>query len=331
MTALVASAPGKLVVSGEYAVLDGAPAVALAVDRRAVARVEAADRWSATAPGFAERPLAFSVAASRLEWPEGDSPLPLLDAVFAALARAPESPVALTLDTTLFSDAGGKLGLGSSAALAVAASGALTTWSTGSCDDLHETAAAAHRELQGGRGSGVDVATAVHGGLIQYRMPDDVADLAWPRGLHARVLSSGVPASTTAKLDRLAAADRDPSRQALAAKAAAAADAWRSADCDAVLASTAAFAASLAAFSEAHDLGVFASGHERLWMLAQSQGLVYKPCGAGGGDAGVVLGRDPEELAAFADAAIRLGFRDLSMNFDTTSSNTGFTAAWTQD
>ena len=330
MTELVASAPGKLVVCGEYAVLDGAAAVAVAVDRRAVVRVQAAERWSVTAPGFDERRREFGVRGARIEWPPGRSPLPLLDAVFGSLAAEPDRPLALTLDTTAFAAAGSKLGLGSSAALAVATSGALTTWLTGSGDGLFGTAASAHRELQGGRGSGVDVATAVRGGLIQYRMPDEVIELAWPRGLHARVLYSGVPASTTAKLARLAAADRDPSRQALAAAAADAAAAWRSADGDAVLANTAEFVLRLAAVSRAHDLGVFAAGHERLSTLAQSQGLVYKPCGAGGGDVGMVLGRDPEAIATFAEAAVRAGFRDLSMSFDTTS-NTGFTAAWTQD
>jgi phosphomevalonate kinase len=37
----MASAPGKLVLAGEYAVLDGAPAIVMAVDRRAVVSVAA--------------------------------------------------------------------------------------------------------------------------------------------------------------------------------------------------------------------------------------------------------------------------------------------------
>ena len=35
-----ASAPGKIVLSGEYAVLDGAPAICAAVDRRAAVTIE---------------------------------------------------------------------------------------------------------------------------------------------------------------------------------------------------------------------------------------------------------------------------------------------------
>ncbi len=36
MTTVTASAPGKVILSGEYAVLDGAPAISMAVNRRAV-------------------------------------------------------------------------------------------------------------------------------------------------------------------------------------------------------------------------------------------------------------------------------------------------------
>ena len=43
---MIATAPGKLILTGEYAVLDGAPAVVVAVDRRAVARRNATPRGS---------------------------------------------------------------------------------------------------------------------------------------------------------------------------------------------------------------------------------------------------------------------------------------------
>ena len=51
---VVASAPGKIVLSGEYAVLFGAPAVCMAVTRRAVVTgADSADgECHVTTPGF---------------------------------------------------------------------------------------------------------------------------------------------------------------------------------------------------------------------------------------------------------------------------------------
>ena len=37
---VVASAPGKVVLCGEYAVLDGEPAICMALNRRAIAKVD---------------------------------------------------------------------------------------------------------------------------------------------------------------------------------------------------------------------------------------------------------------------------------------------------
>ncbi len=50
------SAPGKVVVSGEYAVLDGAPAICMAVNRRAHISITTTDNdyHSVLAPGFSE-------------------------------------------------------------------------------------------------------------------------------------------------------------------------------------------------------------------------------------------------------------------------------------
>ena len=52
-------------------------------------------------------------------------------------------------------------------------------------------------------------------------------------------------------------------------------------------------------FSVDHDLGIFDAGHDELWHSANAAGLTYKPCGAGGGDVGILLGTDTAELDAF--------------------------------
>ena len=58
---VIASAPGKVILCGEYAVLDGAPAICMAVDRRA--RVEITeidgDISDVSAPGYTNKLVGF--------------------------------------------------------------------------------------------------------------------------------------------------------------------------------------------------------------------------------------------------------------------------------
>src|SRR5207249_2288668 len=98
--ALRSTAPGKVLWSGEYAVLDGAPAIVMAVDRRARAWIEPA-------------PVRLS---------------PFLEAARAEIAahHGSASPATwaashVRVDSAAPADAGRKLGLGSSAASTVAA------------------------------------------------------------------------------------------------------------------------------------------------------------------------------------------------------------------
>ena len=78
-----ASAPGKIVLAGEYAVLWGAPAVCMAVDRRAMATVDhrADGLCHVTTPGF-----------------DGDDPFGIVDAVTDGV----RPPCDLELDTSAF-------------------------------------------------------------------------------------------------------------------------------------------------------------------------------------------------------------------------------------
>ncbi|MCX5743511.1 MAG: phosphomevalonate kinase, partial [Proteobacteria bacterium] len=128
-----ASAPGKLIISGEYAVLDGAPALVLAVNRRVVARL--------------------------VGEPSTAAPSPFLAAVAAELARRGRVMPAIVVDSSALYDGAMKLGLGSSAAVTVAA----TALAIASADParVFPIALAAHQAAQAARGaagSGADVA-----------------------------------------------------------------------------------------------------------------------------------------------------------------------------
>jgi phosphomevalonate kinase len=69
-------------------------------------------------------------------------------------------------------------------------------------------------------------------------------------------------------------------------------------------------------FSDDHELGIFDAGHADMVAAAAAADLVYKPCGAGGGDIGIVLASDTESIAEFVDSAIERNFRHLAVNVD---------------
>lgn len=319
------SAPGKVIASGEYAVLDGAPAVVMAVDRRACVSLEETDRdWHRLAvPGLVEGALDFRVDAAgdvRLREPQAmPFDLSLVWQVWKAAGARPRRMLRLELDTRPFFHPARhlKLGFGSSAALAVALAFALLSL-TRRTREAGDVARAAHRAWQGGRGSGADIAAAVHGGILGYRAtaggPPET--LAWPRGLHRELLWSGRAASTRkgiAGLDRGRGGADEPASARLADAAEAVLGAWRGGAADRILACLSAYVRALDAFDVDRRLGIFDAGHRELFEAADGREVVYKPCGAGGGDIGMAVALDERALERFLDHARGLGFERLQV------------------
>ena len=317
---LESSAPGKLVLAGEYAVLDGAPAICMAVNRRANVKIEAhgGDHHTVSACGLSPDIGQFRSSDGNPEWLAAGEDFALVDQVWRAVAARPETGLTLELDTSAFVDArsGVKIGIGSSAALAVALAAALCEMGA-SPANTESAAHAAHSAFQGGRGSGVDVACSFAGGVIEYRRGDTTSPrIKWPEGLHCTMLWSGVPAATSGKLEQLGKCAILPSRAALADAAERLAGAWRSTAVDAILDEYRQYTIALRTFSDNHDLGIFAAGHAGMAAAAEAAGLVYKPCGAGGGDVGVVFGDDAAAIESFIEDAAPAEFVVLDMNMD---------------
>ncbi|MER3546374.1 MAG: hypothetical protein C4338_01755, partial [Rhodanobacteraceae bacterium] len=204
-----ASAPGKLVLSGEYAVLEGAPALVLAVDARARVVVEDSDRdFHVAAPDVGVPDARFVFEQGRVQWLDLDvaqhEVLSLATRVIQNFGED-QPPFRISLDTRDFSLRGEKFGLGSSAALAVALAGALCERAQREAPRVEELIAL-HRAWQNDRGSGVDVASSCCGSLSIYRLRDGAPDIErtrWPRGLRRRCIWTGKAASTSAKLRKL--------------------------------------------------------------------------------------------------------------------------------
>lgn len=262
--------PGKLVLVGEYAVVDGGPAVVAAVDRGVEAAYRPGPGFEVTTPTDDRFARAALVAAGA---PAG------------AWTFRDWNPVVAPV----------KVGLGGSAAAVVAAT-ALALAARGepvSPGDLRRRATAVHRAVQGS-GSGVDVAASAHGGVLAFE-GDTVRPLAVP-GLGDRlvVVFSGQAAATGPRVERYRAWT---GRAGFVAESRAVAEGFVA---DPVGATRAAFAL-LAGMATAAGVDYRTPAIDSLVASAAEAGGAAKPSGAGGGD--VVLGVFPDAAHARVWAA----------------------------
>jgi phosphomevalonate kinase len=289
-------APGKLVLTGAYAVLDGAPAIVAAVDRYALAD------------------------GSRR------SPRPTLE-VRAAFGEGEPAPLA---DASAFSDtAGRKLGLGSSAAVLVASLGARALARGEDVQDhavrgrLFAEGRAAHALAQGG-GSGVDVAASVYGGVLRYSAAEgqpQMRQAPLPTKLVFEVYFGGKSARTSDLLQRVAAArlersgELSPVMRAMAETAARAADALESSDALGFVSLAQEYGALLGSLGRAARAPIVLPGHAELALAAEREDAAFFPSGAGGGDVAIWLGSAPPSQA-FRARAHALAFAPLALSID---------------
>lgn len=300
---IVASAPGKLFFTGEYAVLERAPALLSAVDVRAICRLErvAGNVCRMTTPPLSATPFVFRLKSGEIEW-DGE-PVPLFEAAWQSLDAERRERLAaaswhVSLDTSAFFIKSRKIGLGSSAAALAALSGALWAASGGLPDarDAFGMLQRGHARWQGG-GSGADLAVALAGGTLLFRRePWTAAPVTLPAGLEVLPVWTGVPASTADFLRRLEAfRDASPNGYAQclavlsqqAEEAAVAVTAGR----DEFIAAFRAYGAALRALGEVAGLDIWSEAHVELAGDVEAAGGAYKPSGAGGGDVGLAVTR----------------------------------------
>jgi phosphomevalonate kinase len=276
---VIATAPGKLILTGEYAVLRGAPALVVAVNRRAIARRHAVRGSS---------PFLLAVAAEIAERRGAND----------AAARA---ALEIAVDSSAFYDAQGtKLGLGSSAAVTVAATAcALANGGVEDARDLvFEIAAAAHARAQGekgARGSGADIAAAVYGGTIVFRMAARPDRSRWPASVALVPFFTGAPADTTSLVAQVMAAKSLAVDTALTAIGDASRAVCSAISAPAELAATGVVAAmTLAAvgierLAAATGVDLVPDCVTRARIALTRLGGTAKTTGAGGGDVGVAV------------------------------------------
>ncbi len=331
------SAPGKLFLSGEYAVLWGgvarlaavAPRTAAYVRRRADARVHVC---------LEEGTLAGSTTPLGVRW-ERDVPAGFsfvaraLDEALRAHGRA-SAGFDLAVAPSAVGPNGQKLGMGGSAcATVLAAEGA--RYVLEERFDALKLALLAHTAGQGGRGSGGDVATSFAGSVLRYRRYDvaplidasnsgrlraalaespsvDVWRLPSPRVSMAYAFT-GESASTRVLIGQVEARLEASGRQRFVERS----DLLGHAIEDGLA------GGDFRAFSEAvkaqHalllELGPLETeGMRRVLALAASYGAAGKLSGAGGGDGCILFAPDAQVRAELCKGLEARGFHTLPLD-----------------
>lgn len=318
-----AGAPGKLVVLGEYAVLAGAEALVLAVDRRCEVSLERTDAAAREIDVRAPKSRIFTFEAG------ASSGLGLIDAVLDGRAKIAAGPGfrGVVDSRRFFADSGRKLGIGSSAAVLVAFAGAIQAIENKDIKDLTlDGLIELHRCVQGGSGSGIDVAAALLGGLRTFRLDRngaaEVGSVQLPNSVGFAGIFAGQSAKTSDFVGRFNDwRYREPNRAApllaeLAAVSAGGCDALRAGDAEGFLAAIGAYGVLLESLGIALGCDVLTREHRQIGLLAQRFDVRYKTSGAGGGDLGIAFSQDAAALAALRNAVTAEGFLWVDFGVD---------------
>lgn len=272
-------APGKIVVLGEYAVLDGAPAVVAAVESGV------ACTW---------HPASGRHTTSDV----GDTTF--VDAALTA-TNAPGGRYAFASHKPPRTET--KPGLGGSAAATVVATYAALTLAgrPHGPEDVFRTAYAVHHEVQGS-GSGVDVAASTTGGVLRYVRGEPGTPLP---AVDMVVVWSGQSARTGPRVRQyLSLANRQP----FVDETLATVDGFADSPVEAMQAAHDA----LHAMAKQAGIAYATPALDRIAALARAHGGAGKPSGAGGGDCAIAVFPATDQRDAFIDACRGEGFGIVS-------------------
>ncbi len=339
-----ATAPGKMILLGEYAVLEGAPALVCAVNRRASVRIypEKGSEFSVHSPSLQTGVQPFILTPDRkVRFDPNLNPIisnklhffsDIFESVIESLNGERALPfIRIELETNAFYslELHRKLGFGSSSALTTALTKALAEVSETALTDseIFSLALKAHRAAQGKRGSGIDIAACTYGGVLEYTLETVPKTISPWAELPLAVVWSGTSASTSKMVQRVSVLkQQNPALykkliERLTLVSQEGITAYREQRTDLFLSSVHGFYTALKELGEKSNTSIISGLHQQLAEMAAQNGVVYKPSGAGGGDIGLLFASSYQALKTVKNKAIHLGFKIV----DTVISSDGVT------
>lgn len=283
---MITRAPGKLVLSGAYSVLEGAPAIVAAVDRYVIAdgsrtsAIVTEEVLAAMSQGALDRVPWFDASQLRVRLPDGSTR---------------------------------KLGLGSSGAILVASLASVLAEQIADEGALRETvyrtALAAHRHAQP-LGSGIEIPAITYGGILRCHLRPaggiEIAPYSLPAGVCIEVFACSTSASTSGLLEKVLhfrETDEPRYRTLIEAAMSGARAAAEARDAEALVHALSFQTDALSTLGRLAQAPIVVDEVAELRGLAAAEQATFGPSGAGGGDIALWVGLSRPSEAFISRAA----------------------------
>ena len=322
------SIPGKIVISGEYAVLYGASAIVSSLNQRAAITIKNSNKQHnifVTSGLESNFPFIIDDDANIiwLDLDPGAYGL-LLKHAFNILKPKLKEKLSITVDSSEFFQTTRdgvihKLGIGSSAAVSVGITEALSHYQAVSTSPkkLLNQANSIHQAMEGKQGSGIDITCSfADQGVIECNK-NSVKNhtwsiLNWPKDLYLKVLITRHGASTKQQIiNYKKARNLYPKEFKIALDqfleiTESISIAWKSEDVNLIIDLLTNYYANIKRLDKIGDIGIYTPMHTEIQNIASRHNVFYKPSGAGGGDIGLALSSSLDALNKFVDESIKV-------------------------
>ena len=317
------SIPGKIVISGEYAVLDGSPAIVSTRKEKANITIQKSEKnHNIYSTSALEDIYPFKIENdSNVVWLEEDPGEfgSLIKHAFKILQPKLKQKLHIAIDSSKFfrirkDRTAIKLGIGSSAAVSVGITRALSQYQEILTlpENLLAQANSIHQALQGKEGSGIDITCSfVDQGVIECTKNsvnnNNWSILSWPNGLHLKVLSTSQDGSTKRLVKNYRRASNLYPKEFKSAQnqfldiTQNLSSAWKSEDVDLIICLLRAYDAQIKKLDKIGAIGIYTQAHTEIQNIASRYNVFYKPSGAGGGGIGLAISSSMDALNDFSD------------------------------